>query len=71
MMKCKVRLTRTVEMFVEGKDEDAIMDWLRQTTPEEAFRLADGHVNDEAYEEEIVCEVREDSVVDYVIPEEE
>ena len=70
-MKCKVRLTRTVEMFVEGKDEDAIMDWLRQTTPEEAFRLADGHVNDEAYEEEIVCEVREDSVVDYVIPEEE
>ena len=47
------------------------MDWLRQTTPEEAFRLADGHVNDEAYEEEIVCEVREDSVVDYVIPEEE
>ena len=70
-MKCKVRLTRMVEMFVEGKDEDAIMDWLRQTTPEEAFRLADGHVNDEAYDEEIVCEVREDSVVDYVIPEEE
>lgn len=70
-MKCKVRLTRMVEMFVEGKDEDAIMDWLRQTTPEEAFRLADGHVNDEAYEEEIVCVVREDSVVDYVIPEEE
>ena len=47
MMKCKVRLTRMVEMFVEGKDEDAIMDWLRQTTPEEAFRLADGHVNDD------------------------
>ena len=70
-MKCKVRLTRMVEMFVEGKDEDAIIDWLRQTTPEEAFKLADGHVNDEAYEEEIVCEVREDSVVDYVIPEED
>lgn len=70
-MKCKVRLTRMVEMFVEGKDEDAIMDWLRCTTPEEAFNLTDGHVNDEAYEEEIVCVVREDSVVDYVIPEEE
>lgn len=70
-MKCKVRLTRMVEMFVEGKNEDAIMDWLRQTTPEEAFKLADGHVNDEAYDEEIVCTVREDSVVDYVIPEEE
>ena len=70
-MKCKVRLTRMVEMFVEGKDEDAIMDWLRCTTPEEAFRLADGHVNDEAYDEEIVCCVRDDSAVDYVIPEEE
>ena len=71
MMKCKVRLTRMVEMFVEGRDEETIMDWLRCTTPEEAFKLADGHVNDEVYEEEIVCEVREDSVVDYVIPEEE
>ena len=70
-MKCKVRLTRMVEMFVEGKDEDAIMDWLSCTTPEEAFELAGGHVNDDVYEDEIVCEVREDSVVDYVIPEEE
>lgn len=70
-MKCKVRLTRMVEMFVEGKDEDAIMDWLRQTTPEEAYRLADGHVNREDYDEEIVCPVRDDSVVDYVIEEEE
>ena len=69
-MKCKVRLTRMVEMFVEGKDEDAIMDWLRQTTPEQAYLLTDG-VADDSYEEEIVCEVREDSVVDYVIPEEE
>ena len=70
-MKCKVRLTRMVEMFVEGQDEETIIDWLRCTTPEEAFRLVDGHVNDESYDEEIICTVREDSVVDYVIPKEE
>lgn len=67
-MKCKVRLTRTVELFVEGKNEDAIMDWLRQTTPEDAYLLTDGVADDE-YEEEIVCCVREDSDVNYVIKE--
>lgn len=69
-MKCKVRLTRTVELFVEGKNEDAIMDWLRQTTPEEAYLLADGDV-DETYDEEIICPVRDDSDVAYVIKEDE
>lgn len=69
-MKCKVRLTRTVELFVEGKDEEAILDWLYQTTPEGAYLAADGAVSDE-YDEEILFEVRDDSVVDYVIKEEE
>lgn len=69
-MKCKVRLTRTVELFVEGKDEDAIMDWLCQTTPEGAYLLADGSVID-SYDEEIIYPVREDSAVDYVIKEDE
>ena len=32
-MKCKVRLTRIVEMYVEGKDEETIIDWLREHTP--------------------------------------
>lgn len=68
-MKCKVRLTRTVELFVEGKSEEAILDWLRQTTPEGAYLLADGDVEDE-YDEEIVCCVRDDSEVNYVIEEE-
>lgn len=68
-MKCKVRLTHTVELFVEGKDEEAIMDWLAQTTPEGAIRAADGNVTEE-YDEEILCEVRDDSVVNYVIEEE-
>ena len=67
-MKCKVRLTRTVELFVEGKDEDAIMDWLRCTTPEEAEKLTNGEIED-SYDEEIICWVRDDSDVDYVIKE--
>ena len=69
-MKCKVRLIRTVELFVEGKDEDVIMDWLSQTTPEEAYLLANGSVI-ESYDEEILCHVRDDAAVDYVIKEDE
>ena len=65
-MKCKVRLTRTVELFVEGKNYDAIMDWLCETTPEGAYLLADGNV-EEHYDEEIVCYVDEGSDVDYTI----
>lgn len=65
-MKCKVRLIRTVELFVEGKNEDAILDWLAQTTPEGAYLAADGDVSDE-YNEEIICTVRDDSEVNYVI----
>lgn len=65
-MKCKVRLTHTVEMFVEGESEEAIMDWLYSTTPEEAVDMAINPV-DVTYDEEIICEVREDSEVDYVI----
>ena len=67
-MKCKVRLTHTVELFVEGNDEDTIMDWLRGTTPEGAIHCADGNVMEE-FDEEILCEVRDDSVVNYVIEE--
>ena len=65
-MKCKVRLTHTVEMFVEGESEEAIMDWLLCTTPEEAVDMAHNAV-DQEYEEEIICEVRDDSDVDYII----
>lgn len=67
-MKCKVRLTRTVELFVEGKDEETIMDWLYQTTPEQAYLLADGDVEDE-YTDEIICCVANNSEVNYVIKE--
>ena len=67
-MKCKVRLTHTVEMFVEGDSEEAIMDWLYSTTPQEAVDLATKMV-DVSYDEEILYTVRDDSKVDYVIKE--
>ena len=65
-MKCKVRLTRTVELIVEAESEDKVYDWLCETTPEGAYLAADGAADD-SYDEEIICHVREDSEVDYVI----
>ena len=67
-MKCKVRLTRTVELIVEGKDMDTILDWLYETTPEGAYLAANGDVN-ESYEEEVICEMRKDAKVNYVLKE--
>lgn len=69
-MKCKVRLTHTVELYVEGKSEDAIWNWLLSTTPQEAKDLARGSVTED-YDEEMICPIVENSVVDYVIEEEE
>ena len=69
-MKCKVRLTRTVELIVEGENEEAILDWLYKTTPEGAYLVAKGDVKDE-YSVEIICNVRDDSVVNYTIKEEQ
>ncbi len=70
-MKCKVKLTHTVTLFVEGESEDQIRDWLVQTTPEEAYLLAYDNSDqvESEYDEDIVCIVRDDSVVDYVIKE--
>ena len=68
-MKCKVVLTRTVGLIVEGKNKEAIMDWLRQTTPEEAYLLVDGAADD-SYDEEILYNVNNNVIADYVIKEE-
>ena len=65
-MKCKVRLTRTVELVVEGNDEEEIMDWLCETTPEEAYQLAGRNIP-QHYEEEIVYRAKDSVKVDYVI----
>ena len=65
-MKFQVRLSYEVEMFVEGKSEAEVYDWLLGTTPQEAKEMAKGPV-DEHYEEEILCCVRDDADVDYVV----
>ena len=67
-MKCKVRLTQTVEMIVEGLSEDDILEWLYSTTPQEAIDVAMSPV-DVSYDEEIVCYVSDYDKVDYVITE--
>lgn len=67
-MKYKVRLTRTVELVVEGKSEKAILEWLYQTTPEGAYLASDGDVEDE-YTDEIVCRVADDLTANYIIKE--
>ena len=69
-MKCKVRMTYTIEFFVEGKSEDAIQEWMSGKTPEEARDLIND-VEYENYTEEIICNVADDSIVDYVIKDEE
>lgn len=67
-MKCKVRMTHTIEFFVEGKSEDSILDWMNGVTPEQARELIDD-VEHEDYTEEIICPIADDSIVDYVINE--
>ena len=67
-MKCKVKLTYSVEMFVEGESEEAIVEWLNCTTPTKAKSLAENYV-EEDYSEEIICHVQDNSVVDYTIPQ--
>lgn len=67
-MKCKVRLSYALEMIVEAESEDVVIDWLRTTTPMEAKNLANDSYNlNEDYDEEIICNVRDNSAVDYVI----
>ena len=78
-MKAKVRLTQTVELYVEGGSEEEIMEWLYNTRPEEALTTAFGdypakgiddylypHVVN-IYGEEILETLPEDVEVDYKI----
>lgn len=70
-MKCRVKLTHTVTLVVEGESEDQIQNWLNETTPEEAYLLAydNGNQAESEYDEGIVCVLKDDSKVDYVIKE--
>lgn len=69
-MKAKVKLTYSVTLFVEGRSDDEISDWLAQTTPSEALKQAKeqtGNYVEENYDEQIECSVMDDSEVDLVI----
>lgn len=68
-MKAKVKLSYSVELFVEADNEEQLRDWMSQITPSEAQDDArkNGKMIDESYSEEIICNVREDSDVDISI----
>lgn len=65
-MKCKIRMSYSIELFVEGKDEEEIYDWMSEHTPEEVKKMV-SNLNSEEYDDEIICNVRDDSFVDYII----
>lgn len=66
-MKYKVKLSYTVELFVEGKSEETVQDWLNYTTPSQARELAGKSISED-YNDEILCRVADNSIVDYIIP---
>lgn len=66
-MVAKVRMTHTVELFIEGETEDDIQDWMNNHTPEEVVR--NGKYNTEDFDDEIICWVSGDP--DVVVEEEE
>ncbi|MBQ7818564.1 MAG: hypothetical protein IJ341_02585 [Bacteroidales bacterium] len=66
-MKCKVRLTHTVELVVEAESEDKVYEFLMEHTPSEAKELAESY--EESYDEEILDGIYIDKnrPADYVI----
>lgn len=64
-MKCKVKLSLSVELVVKGKTEEEIQEWLNTTSPLEIINANIPH--DETYEEEILKFVHDDVPEDYVI----
>lgn len=67
-MKVKVRMSYTVELVVEGKDMDTISDWMAETTPAEAYKMANG-ICDENFDDEILGTVGDSARTNYVIKE--
>lgn len=65
ILKFKVKMSHTVELYVEGKSEEAVVDWMYSKTPEQVKELAPFCIED--YEDEVLCSVVDNAVVDYVI----
>lgn len=62
----KVRLTYTVDVFIKGKNEDQIMDYIRQMTPREIYLAASksGHYIEESFDEFVLADIKPDSEYD-------
>lgn len=65
-MKVKVRMSHTIELVVEGEDMEAISDWMAETTPAEAYDMANG-VHDDSFNDEILEIVDDNVKANYVI----
>jgi hypothetical protein len=52
----KVRLTHSVDVFIEAATEDEIEDWMMQTIPAKALEQSNYEATSD-YSEEILCEV--------------
>lgn len=39
-MKAVIRMTHTVDVWIEGEDEESIMEWAQEHTPEEVVTIA-------------------------------
>lgn len=46
-MKAKVTLKYAVTVVVEAEDEEDIVDWMYEHSPEEVYKLADGDAKEE------------------------
>lgn len=46
-MKAKVTLKYAVTVIVEAEDEEDIIDWMYEHSPEEVYKLADGDAKEE------------------------
>ena len=66
-MQAKVKLTYSVEVFVKADNMDQLQDWLNSTTPREAKEQAKtqtGNYVEENFEEEVLCQVMDNSDFD-------
>lgn len=73
MKKAKVKLSFSVTLNVQAESENAIYDWLLQTTPDEALRMAkaEGHYAARDYQEEIETMLDDQADVDVHIAKKE
>ena len=70
-MVCKVRLVHEVTCFIKGDSEEDIQEFINCHTPEEIVKgsKAKGVYVEEDYNEEIICNVMDNSTYDFTTSE--